>query len=91
MEDVGFYTESVRELILQDSKTEFDELLKKKKEGYKNEFNAIIPKWEENFSNYFDKNIMIDIEAIAKYAISPLVGECFNNFTGVNTVRSSCV
>ena len=55
MEDVGFYTESVRELILQDSKTEFDELLKKKKEGYKNEFNAIIPNGKKIFLTILTK------------------------------------
>ena len=54
----------MRELLLQDTQELFESELKKKKEDY--EFN---PAWSSEFSKYFDKNIMPDIENLAKYSI----------------------
>ena len=70
----------MRELLLQDTQELFESELKKKKEGY--EFN---PAWSSEFSKYLDKNIMPDIENLAKYSIKENCGTFFNDFTGVTT------
>lgn len=77
---MAFYVSGVRELLLQETEALFNSELEIKRNGYDD-----IPPWSEAFINYFDKNILPDIESMAKYAILPIVGEHFNAFNGVTT------
>ena len=83
--DVAFYIEGVRELMLQNTRLDFDKLYLKKKKGYTNNFGTVIPGWKEPFIQYFENNILPDIESIAKFSILPICGDYFNEFTGITT------
>ncbi len=70
--DVGYYVTGVREIMLQDNKENFDKVLAEKK-----------LEWDPKFTEYFDKNILTDVDSIAKYAIFEHVGEYFNLKSGM--------
>ena len=69
--DIGNYVSSVREIMLQTTKENFDSVLIEKK--------AL---WSNVFNNYFDKNIMTDVSSIARYAIKETVQDYFNPISG---------
>ena len=43
--------------------------LAQKKTKNIDEFGRVVPAWDKGFIEYFNKNILIDIDAIAKYAV----------------------
>lgn len=68
-EDIGFYSDSLRQLFLQPTKESYDMQLKIQIEG-----TTIVPPWKEEFKDYFDTHIAPEIECIAAYAVKPIVG-----------------
>ena len=72
--DVGFYCSAVRENMLQENKENFEIVLNDKKKH-----------WHRSFIEYFDRNILPDYESIAKCAVKDVVGEYFNDVTGIST------
>jgi hypothetical protein len=75
--DVGYYVTSVREIILQNTKENFDMVLAEKSVA-----------WDQKFLAYFNNNILTDIDSIAKYKIIAHVGHYFNLKSGKYTVFS---
>jgi hypothetical protein len=87
-DDIGFYTDSLRELLLQPTKEAFEEQLINKKNGYINRNGYSIPAWSTEFYKYYEEHISPDISGLAAYAIKPLCKNLFNNFTGITTNAS---
>ncbi len=69
--DVGYYVTSFREIMLQNTKENFDLVLAEKSSV-----------WDGKFLEYFNKNILTDIDSIAKYKIIEHVGHYFNLKSG---------
>jgi len=67
----------VREIILQNTKENFDMVLAEKSVA-----------WDQKFLAYFNNNILTDIDSIAKYKIIAHVGHYFNLKSGKYTVFS---
>ena len=88
MMDVGWYAESIRELLLQPSRESYENLLQKKKSGYTNLNEYDVPAWKDSFIEYYDKNIHPDIESLAGYNVRTLCPEYFNEISGLTTNHS---
>jgi hypothetical protein len=83
--DIGFYIDSVREILLQPSAETFAIMLKNKKIGYNNISNLEIMAWDAAFTEYFEKNIETEIKSLALYVVKPMCKGLFNAYTGITT------
>jgi hypothetical protein len=77
--EVVFYTTSLRQLLLQETKEAFEFDLNLKKIG--DDENR---PWSSEFIKYFESCIKPDIENLAKYAVKEICGDLFNDFTGIS-------
>ena len=67
--DKVFYTESLKELLLQPTEEQFNVSLSQKLNGYTYSFGNQIPPWDPAFVEYFNKKIMVEIELLVKFHI----------------------
>ena len=81
----SFYKNSLKELLLSYTKEQFDLKLALNKTKHLDEFGREVPAWDQGFINYFLKNILIDIDSIAKYAIFPICEQYFSDISGITT------
>ena len=88
MEDVGWYSESLRELFFQPTKESFFNLLELKKNGYTNLSGYQVPAWKPLFIEYYDKCIQPDVEALAAFSVKKICPDFFNDMSGLTTNAS---
>jgi hypothetical protein len=75
--DIGRYISSVKYLLIQPTKQQFDVALAEKRQT-----------WDNHFSSYFDNCILPDVDALAAYAIKKIPGAKFSDVSGITTNRS---
>ena len=83
LKDLGFYVESARELFLQDNKSSYEVLLKKKQDGNENRVGTYVPAWDPAFAEYYNSHIEPDILGIAAFSVKELCGSMFNRINGI--------
>ena len=83
--DVGFYTESVREKMMQTSEENYELQLSRRKDGYTNKWGREIPAWDKTFTKYYDEHISPDKLSLAAFAVEPICSHLFNKFSGITT------
>ena len=87
-DDVGFYCESIRELLLQPTKQLFEQQLNNKINGYVNNLGRQVEPWKKEFYEYFSTHISPEIENLAAWSVRPIAKRLFNHFTGITTNQS---
>ena len=87
--DIGFYIDSVRELLLQPTSETFTVMLNNKKTGYNNNSNMFIMAWDAAFTEYFEKNIETEIKSLALFVIKPMCKGLFGSTTRFNASTTS--
>ena len=83
--DVDFYTEGVREVLMQDSLEKYRMQLDRRKNGYTNQWIRQVPAWDPVFVTYYDEHIAPDAENLAAHSVEPICKDFFNRFTGITT------
>ena len=68
-EDVQFYNDSLRQILLQNSLDHAEKLISRSKKGYITAQGQDIPPWSQTFVDYFDDEIYPELEALAAFSI----------------------
>jgi hypothetical protein len=84
-EDVAFYSDSVRAILLQPSMSQVEKQIKKSKEGYIATNGRKVEPWSVSFSGYFEKHIYKDINSLAACVITKYCAGLFNEYSGLTT------